>query len=153
MKIVRQVLERKGHNVWSIRSDANLQAAIKEMVDREVGSLLVIDDGNPIGILTERHCIQMLTKQNSSASEAYVRDAMEKRFLYARPEQSLEECMAVMTEKRVRHLPVMQEDQLIGIISIGDLVKGIIADHKFVIEELVHYIVGEAELRHPDQLL
>lgn len=151
MTTVQQVLDSKGHSVWTIHANERVHTAIQKMVDKEVGSLIVIERDTPVGIITERHYLRMVVRQSTLATEMPVRDVMQPRFLYVRPEQTLEECMAIMTEKRVRHLPVMREGRLIGIVSIGDLVKGIIADQKFVIEELLSYIGGEAELRHPGE--
>jgi CBS domain-containing protein len=153
MTTVQQVLDTKGHSVWTIHANERVHTAIQKMVDKEVGSLIVIEsDTTPVGIITERHYIRMVVQQSKFAPEMPVRDVMQPRFFYVRPEHSLEECMAIMTEKRVRHLPVLSEGRLDGIISIGDLVKGIIADQKFVIEELISYIGGEAELRHPGEI-
>jgi CBS domain-containing protein len=112
--------------------------AVAEMANRNVGSLVVMDGAAFVGMVTERH----LLRNAALPAATLVRDIMETRVLVARPEHSVEQCMALMTEKRVRHLPVLEGGDLIGIISIGDLVKSVIADQKFVIDQLEHYIHG-----------
>lgn len=142
MKTVQQLLERKGHEVCSVRPDDTVFDAIKKMADEEIGSLLVMDNDKLVGIITERHYARNIILKGKSSSETPVRDTMTARVVCARPEQTIEECMAVMTEKHVRHLPVLRENKVIGVISIGDLVKSAIAEQQFIIEQLEHYIHG-----------
>ena len=139
---VRQLLNEKGHDVFTIGPDNTVFEAIQKMADQNAGSLVVIEDGNPIGIITERHYARNVFLKGHASPTTRVRDIMEAKVLYAHLDQTVEECMAVMTEKRVRHLPVIDQDKLIGIVSIGDLVKSIIGDQKFVIDQLNHYIRG-----------
>jgi CBS domain-containing protein len=139
---VRQLLNEKGHDVFTIGPDNTVFDAIHKMADQNVGSLVVIEGGNPIGIVTERHYARNVFLKGRASPTTRVRDIMEAKVLYARLDQSVEECMAVMTEKRVRHLPVIDQGKLIGIVSIGDLVKNIISKQKFVIDQLVHFIHG-----------
>jgi CBS domain-containing protein len=138
MTTIRQLLDQKGRNKWSVRPDATVSDAVAEMANRNVGSLVVMDGAAFVGMVTERH----LLRNAALPAATLVRDIMETRVLVARPEHSVEQCMALMTEKRVRHLPVLEGGDLIGIISIGDLVKSVIADQKFVIDQMEHYIHG-----------
>ena len=139
---VRQLLNEKGHDVFTIGPDNTVFDAIQKMADQNIGSLVVTEDGNPIGIVTERHYARNVFLKGRGSPTTRVRDIMEPKVLYACLDQSVEECMAVMTEKRVRHLPVIDQGKLIGIVSIGDLVKNIISKQKFVIDQLVHFIHG-----------
>ena len=142
MTTLQQLLDRKGREVWSIDPDASVFDAIQAMADRDAGALVVLEDGRLVGIITERHYARNVFLKGKSSPKTPVREVMEARVVCAPPEQTVEEAMAVMTEKRVRHLPVMEADRLIGIVSIGDLVSHIIADQKFTIEQLEHYIHG-----------
>lgn len=142
MKTVGQLLEGKGHDVWSVGPKASVSAAIELMTEKEVGALLVMDGSKPVGVVSERDCIRKVFLQERSAAETAVKEIMTKRVIYAPPEHSVEECMAMMTDKRIRHLPVMENGQLVGMISIGDLVKAIIDEQQFIIDQLVNYIAG-----------
>jgi CBS domain-containing protein len=140
MKTVKQLLDAKGHHVWSISPNASVFEAIQLMAEKEVGALLVMEDGKPVGIISERDCARKLILQGMSSQETPIKDIMTARVIYASPDQRIEEFMALMTEKRVRHLPVIEGEQVLGMISIGDLVKEIIAEQQFIIEQLEHYI-------------
>ena len=142
MATVKQLLDQKGHEVLSIGPDDSVYDAIKKMADNDVGSLVVTEGEKLVGIITERHYARNVFLKGKSSPETTVREIMSTHVVCARPEQSVEECMAVMTEKAVRHLPVLEKKQLIGVVSIGDLVKNIISDQKFVIEQLEHYITS-----------
>ncbi len=142
MGTVQQLLDQKGHGIESIHPDDSVFDAIQKMASADIGSLIVIEDDRPVGIFTERHYARDVILKGKSSPKTRIRDIMARRVVYARPEQTVEECMAVMTEKHVRHLPVLRDDKLIGMISIGDLVKSIIADQKFTIEQLEHFIRG-----------
>jgi CBS domain-containing protein len=137
---VRQLLNEKGHDVFTIGPDNTVFEAIQKMADQNAGSLVVIEDGNPIGIITERHYARNVFLKGRASPTTRVRDIMEAKVLFAHLDQTVEECMAVMTEKRVRHLPVIDQGKLIGIVSIGDLVKSIISKQEFVIDQLVQFI-------------
>jgi CBS domain-containing protein len=143
MTTVRQLLDQKGRNTWSIRPDATVFDAIAKMAERDIGSLVVTQDDEVVGIITERDYARNVVLQGKTSPATPVRDIMETHVVIARPEQSVAQCMALMTEKRVRHLPVFEGKKLIGIISIGDLVKSTIGDQKFLIDQLEHYIRGE----------
>ena len=142
MATVKQLLDQKGHEILSIGPDETVFDAIQKMADNNVGSLIVTQGEKLIGIITERHYARNVFLKGRSSPKTTVREIMSTHVVCARPEQSVEECMAVMTDKAVRHLPVLENKQLIGVISIGDLVKSIISDQKFVIEQLEHYITG-----------
>ena len=142
MKTIQQVLDKKGHEVLSVGPDNSVFDAIKKMADKDVGSVVVIDDGKPVGIFTERHYARKVFLEGRTSPTTRVGDVMETRVVCAWPEQTVDECMAVMTEKRVRHLPVLHHKKLVGVISIGDLVKSKIADQEFAIEQLVDYVRG-----------
>lgn len=140
MAKVKQILQGKGHDVWSIDPEASVYDAIEIMAEKEVGALAVVEAGKLVGVVTERDYARKVALQGRSSKGTRIKDIMTSRVAYARPDQSVEECMAVMTEKRIRHLPVMEGDKLLGIISIGDLVKAIIEEQQHVIEQLEQYI-------------
>ena len=142
MTTVQQLLDGKGHDIESIHPDESVFDAIQKLASANIGSLIVIEDDRPVGIFTERDYARSVILKGKSSPTTPVREIMTTRVVYARPEQTVDQCMAVMTEKRIRHLPVMRDEKLIGIISIGDLVKSIIADQKFTIEQLEHFIHG-----------
>ena len=138
---VKHLLEQKDRNLWTIDPDATVLDALAKMAEKDIGSLVVMDGEELIGIITERHYSRVILKGKRSPT-TLVRDIMEKNVVHVRPEQSVEVCMALMTDKRVRHLPVLEGKKVIGIVSIGDLLKSIISKQKFVIDELEHYIRG-----------
>lgn len=142
MITIRQLLDQKGRNIVSIHPDATVFDAVGKMADNDIGSLVVIDREGLVGIITERHYARNVVLKGKTSPAIPVREIMEKKVVTVRPEQSVEQCMALMTEKRVRHLPVIDGGKLVGIISIGDLVKSIISDQRFVIDQLEHYIHG-----------
>ena len=140
MTTVQQLLNEKGHNIFTVGPDETVFDAISKMAKENIGSLVVCEGTKPIGIITERHYARNVFLKGRASPSTLVRDVMETQVLFARPDQIADECMAVMSDKRVRHLPVMDQGKLIGIISIGDLVKNIISDQKFTIDQLIHYI-------------
>ncbi len=142
MTTVRQLLDEKGGTICSIHPDATVFTAIAKMAEKDIGSLVVMDGEKLVGIITERHYARNVVLKGKASPATPVRDIMERRVIIARPEQSIEQCMALMSEKRVRHLPVLEGEKLIGIVSIGDLVKSIIGNQKFIIDQLQHYIHG-----------
>jgi CBS domain-containing protein len=126
-----------------VHPDATVFDAISKMAEHDIGSLLVMmDDGKLVGIITGRHYARNVVLKGKTSPTTPVRDIMERRVICARPEQTVEQCMALMSDKRVRHLPVLEGKKVIGIVSIGDLVKSIISDQQFIIEQLVHHIHG-----------
>jgi CBS domain-containing protein len=140
VQTINQLLQNKGTHVETIASDASVFEALSVMAEKEIGSLVVMQEDRPVGLFSERDYARSIILKGRTSKETVVSDAMSSPVVVAQPEQSVEECMAVMTEKRVRHLPVMRNDQLVGIISIGDLVKAIIENQQFMIEQLVSYI-------------
>jgi CBS domain-containing protein len=142
MTTVRQLLDQKGRKIWSIHPDATVFDAIAKMAEKDIGSLVVMDRDELVGIITERHYSRNVVLKGKTSPTTHVRDIMERHVVVARPEQSVDQCMALMSEKRVRHLPVFEGKKPIGIVSIGDLVKSIIGDQKFTIDQLEHYIHG-----------
>jgi CBS domain-containing protein len=142
MKTVRELLEEKGREVRSIGPDATVYDALKLMADQEIGSLVVLEGGRAAGIITERDYARSVILKGRASKDTRVREIMTSRPVCATPDQTAEECMAVMTEKRVRHLPVIEGDELVGLVSIGDLVKSIISEQQFIIKQLEHYISG-----------
>jgi len=133
MTTIKQVLDQKGHDVHCIHPDASVFDALKMMAENNIGSLVVLENGKLVGLIAERHY----------AREIVLKGRTSPGTLGARPDQSVEECMAVMTAKAVRHLPVLERGRLVGIVSIGDMVKSVIGDQKFIIEQLEHFIHGD----------
>jgi CBS domain-containing protein len=142
MTSVQQLLAQKGRTVLSVRPDETVYVAITKMADKDVGSLVVLEEGRLVGIITERHYARNVFLKGRSSPQARVREVMERKVVCVHPSQSVEECMALMNAKRVRHLPVIDDGTLLGIVSIGDLVDSIISDREFVIDQLEHYIHG-----------
>jgi CBS domain-containing protein len=142
MKTVRQLLEEKGYKVWTISPEALVYDALKLMADKEVGALPVLDGEQLVGLISERDYARKVILKGKSSLETPVSEIMTRRVVCVGPEQTIENCMALMTEEYIRHLPVLEDDRLAGIISIGDVVKGIISQQEFLIEQLERYIVG-----------
>ncbi len=142
MRTVQQLLDEKGHDIQSIHPDDSVFDAIQKWASANIGSLIVVEDDRPVGIFTERDYARNVILKGKSSPTTQVREIMTTRVVYARPEQTVEQCMAVMTDKHIRHLPVLSDEKLIGMISIGDLVKSIIADQKYTIEQLEQFIHG-----------
>ncbi|MGD8913306.1 MAG: CBS domain-containing protein [Candidatus Thiodiazotropha sp.] len=140
MQTVNQLLQRKGYEIETIAPSASVFEALKLMADKGIGSLIVMQDKMLVGLFTERDYARNVILKGRTSKETQVKDIMSSQVIVVKPDQTPEECMAIMTEKRVRHLPVMKDDELVGIISIGDLVKAIIEEQQFVIEQLVSYI-------------
>ncbi|HMA89330.1 MAG TPA: CBS domain-containing protein [Burkholderiales bacterium] len=143
MTTVAQILKTKpDQSVASISPEASVFEAVQKMAEKNIGALVVMEGGKVIGMITERDYARKVALMARSSRDTPVRDIMSSRVMYVRPEQTNEECMALMTENRLRHLPVMQSERMVGLISIGDLVKDIISEQRFIIEQLEHYIAG-----------
>jgi len=143
MTSVAQILRSKpDRTVYTISPEASVFDAIKLMAEKNIASLLVLEGEKIVGIITERDYARKIALMARSSKETRVRDVMESEVLYVPPSRTSEQCMALMTENRVRHLPVMDGGKLIGLVSIGDLVKDVISDQKFIIQQLEHYITG-----------
>ena len=144
MKTVAELLKSKSVNsVFSIAPDASVLDAVKLMAEKNIGALLITKDGELVGIFTERDYSRKLVLAGLSSKDTPVRDVMTANVMYVRPTQTNEECMALMTENRLRHLPVMDNGRLLGLLSIGDLVKDIMSEQQFTIKQLEHYISGQ----------
>jgi CBS domain-containing protein len=142
MITVRQLLRGKGHDVWHIVPDASVYDALKLMAIKEIGSLLVLEGEELVGIISERDYARKVVLKEKTTVDTPVKEIMTQEVISLRPEQTIQECMALMTDKRIRHLPVLENDRLVGIISIGDVVKAIISQQEFMIEQLEKYIEG-----------
>jgi CBS domain-containing protein len=144
MTTIKQILDSKGHDVLTVQPDDTVLKALELMAKKNVGAVIVTENDAPVGIFTERDYARNVILKGRSSSNTPIRDIMVPDVIFVKPEQTVDECMAIMSEKRFRHLPVMQEGKLAGIISIGDLVKTIIDEQKFTIEQLQGYIGGNA---------
>jgi CBS domain-containing protein len=144
MKTVRELLRNKGYHVWSIGPEATVYEALTLMAEKDVGALLVLDGaGQLVGILSERDYARKVVLKGRTSRETPVREIMTGRVVWVRPDQTIEDCMALMTNRRVRHLPVLEENRVLGVISIGDVVKDVISEQEFMIEQLENYITGK----------
>src|SRR3990167_6184740 len=126
MKTVRQILEGKGDTTWSVGPDALVYDALKLMCDKEIGALLVLEGERLVGVISERDYARKVILQGKSSLDTPVKEIMTQDRVWVRPDQTVEECMGLVTEKLIRHLPVLVDGQVVGIISIGDLVKAVI---------------------------
>jgi CBS domain-containing protein len=142
MKTVAQILKSKGREVWTITPETIVFDALKTMADKNVGALVVLDRTTVIGILSERDYARKVILHGKSSKELKAREIMSANVYFVGPDQNIEDCMALFTNKRVRHLPVLRNDELIGIISIGDVVKAVIAEQESTIKHLENYITG-----------
>ena len=140
MTTAQQILDQKGCQVFSVHTGDTVYAAITKMADKNIGSLVVLEDGKLVGIVTERHYARNVFLKGRASPRTLVGEIMERNVVCVHPNRSVEECMTIMSTKRVRQLPVIVEGELQGIVSIGDLVDSIISDREFVIEQLEHYI-------------
>lgn len=143
MPTVRHVLTHKGHEVHHIHPDATVLDALKLMAKQQIGAVVVLKDDHLIGIITERDYARKIVLEGRTSPGTLVKEIMATRVICARLDQTVEECMAVMTARAVRHLPVLDHKKVVGMVSIGDMVKCIIADQNFIIEQLEHYIHGD----------
>jgi len=141
MKTVREILSNKGNQIWTINQESTVFKALIIMADKSIGALLVVDNtGNPVGIMSERDYARKVILVGKSSKETMVKEIMSSNVIYITPDRSPEECLALMTNKRIRHLPVLDNGKLSGFISIGDVVKAVLDEKEFTIDQLVHYI-------------
>jgi CBS domain-containing protein len=143
MTYVEQLLKTKGNEIWSIAPQATVYEALQIMSEKDVGALLVLEKGNLVGIFSERDYARKLILKGRFSKDTTVGELMTREVLYIESQSTIEDCMALMTAKRVRHLPVLENERLIGIVTIGDVVKQIISDQEFTIQQLERYIKGE----------
>jgi CBS domain-containing protein len=143
MYTVRQILQNKGNQIWSISPAASVYEALQLMAARDIGALAVVQEERLVGIFSERDYARKVILHGKTSRETRVDEIMTGRVVVVGPERTTEECMALMTEKHIRHLPVVEGERLIGLISIGDVVKAVISNQEFVINQLENYISGE----------
>jgi CBS domain-containing protein len=144
MTNIAHILKSKpDHSVYTITPTASVFDAVMLMAEKNIGALVVLDGEEVVGMITERDYARKIVLLARTSKETAVRDVMTARVMFVRPTHTSEECMALMTEHRLRHFPVMDKGKLIGLISIGDLVKAIISEQKFTIQQLEHYITGD----------
>lgn len=142
MTTAKEILDRKGNDVWNVAPDDSVFDSLKLMSEKEVGALLVMDGDKLVGIVTERDYARKVILEGKSSKDTPVRDVMTKKVLCVAPERTVNECMALMSDKRARHLPVVDHKHVVGVVSIGDLVKTLISEQQVLIDQLQHYISG-----------
>ncbi len=142
MVTVKQVLARKGTDVETIGPDASVYEALVRMAQRRIGALVVVEDDRPVGVISERDYARKVILHGRSSRETRVGDIMSREIVFVRRTNTIRECMALMTEYSVRHLPVIEGGRLHGIVSIGDVVKELISDQEFIIGQLEQFIMG-----------
>lgn len=140
MKTVKQLLEAKRHSLISIAPSTTVLDALRVMAEKEIGAVIVIDAGHLVGIFSERDYARKVVLQGKSSKDTPVREIMTGKVVCVSPDQTIEDCMGLMTEKRVRHLPVLEHKNVIGVVSIGDVVKEMLSEKEFVIQQLESYI-------------
>lgn len=143
MITVGELLDNKGHGIWSVTPENTVFDAIKLMDEKGVGALAVVKDDALVGMISERDYARQVILKGRSSNDTKVKDIMSTQVYYTFPSQTVDDCMVVMSERRIRHLPVLKGDELVGMVSIGDLIKDIIAEQKFIIDQLEHYIAGD----------
>jgi len=142
MKSVNDILKSKGSDIWAVKPDNTVYESLQLMADKGIGSLLVMDGEKLVGIVTERDYARKVILEGKSSKRSTVAEVMTTRVLCVSPERTVDECMALMTDKRARHLPVLDHKRVIGVVSIGDLVKAMISEQQVLIDQLQHYISG-----------
>ncbi len=142
LTIVRDLLDEKGDAVWSVSPDTTILQTMKIMSEKKIGNLIVLEDDQIAGIVSERDFVRMIAREGSCKLDNPVGDVMTQHVITVDPSQSIEDCMVLMTANRIRHLPVVEKDQIVGVISIGDVIKGVIRSQKFTIDQLTKYIGG-----------
>lgn len=142
MNSVRQLLHTKGSNIFSISPSASVYEALRKMADNDIGSLVVVEKGKLAGLFTERDYARKIALKGRSSMDTPVADLLDHETVYVTPDDTVEQCMALMTTRRTRHLPVLENDEVVGIVSIGDVVKQMIAEKDSMIEQLQRYVYG-----------
>lgn len=142
MTTLREIIRKKGGDVFSVSPDASVLEALKMMADYNTGALLVMSGKKVDGIVSERDCVRRVDLYGRTAKDTPVKEIMTSKVLYAQTSQSIEECVAIMIDKNIRHLPVFDEEELVGLISVRDALKELVDQQKFMISQLEHYITG-----------
>jgi CBS domain-containing protein len=142
MKLVSEILNSKGHEIWAVKPDDTVFDSLQLMADKSIGALLVMNGDKLVGIVTERDYARKVILEGKSSKDSTVKEVMTTKVLCVSPERTVDECMALMTDKRARHLPVLDHKHVVGIVSIGDLVKAVISEQQVLIDQLQHYISG-----------
>ena len=140
---VRSVLKQKGQDIWFVSPKVWVYDAIEMMAEKHVGALLVITEGKLVGVISERDYARKVILQGKSSKQTEVKEIMTSPVIFAVPEHTVEDCMRIMTNNRIRHLPVVEDERVLGVVSIGDLVKWIISAQEETIHQLQHYIAGK----------
>jgi CBS domain-containing protein len=142
MRRVKQILATKGNEIWSIEPDATVYDAIHLLAEKEIGALLVMEGDELIGVISERDYARQIILKDKSSRKTLVRDIMTSKVITSEPNQEIADCMSMMTEKRIRHLPVVERGRVVGVVSIGDVIKAVIAEQQATIVDLEKYISG-----------
>ena len=142
MITIEHLLKNKENQIWSVEPKISIFEALKIMSDKEIGALLVIEDEKLVGIFSERDYARKVILKGKSSKNTQVGELMTKKVLYIDPEKTINDCMAIMTDKHIRHLPVIENDKVIGMVTIGDVISQIISEQEFTIKHLENYITG-----------
>jgi len=145
METIRQILSKKGNQVFSVAPETTVYDTLKLMADKNIGAVLVLDEGKLVGIMSERDYARKVILHGKFSKEIPVKEIMSTNVIYIDPDQTIKNTKAVMIQKRIRHLPVMEDDKLVGIISIGDVVNAVLEENIFMIDQLYTYIKGVPE--------
>ena len=143
MKTVGQILDEKGRDLWTVEADDSVYHALELMAEKSIGAVLVMEDSQTVGILSERDYARKVVLEERVSRHTLARDIMTPNPVCVRPDQTTNECIALVTTRRIRHLPVVEDGKLVGMLSIGDVVKAIISEREFVIRQLENYIAGQ----------
>jgi CBS domain-containing protein len=139
---VKEVLKSKGGEVWSVNAQATAYEALELMAEKNIGALVVLENGKPIGVFSERDYVRKVIRPGMSSSDTPVSRLMTAEVIAVQPDTTIRECMGLYTHKRIRHLPVIDDGEVVGMVSIGDVVKTLIADLEFTVHDLENYITG-----------